>query len=310
MRVMKRLFAIAFLLLTNVSWASCPSGQEENDRTGQCVPMSGSSGNTVFGTTSVSQPSERSAAERLALVEPHFRIFKPTGDPPFPTILYFHGASNTAWHPEQEETIQRIAGEGYAVVYVDAFTGRKIGGERVRSGGLYPFETAGDVMVTVDWANQQSWIDSDRIALWGRSFGAATIMDALTLSAPDRMPLRMSEKPAIGLDTVKAIVLQSPFCMKDVFVVRVMASWKEDFSVKVPIQIILPGADNYAPVCRKILERNKANGMPVDIITYKGAGHTFTQPTDDYGNGFPDYDKEKAEDAWLQKIAFLRRLGL
>jgi dienelactone hydrolase len=307
---MKCFLTLLLLTVPFTAWG-CPEGQEEHSRSGECVPMSGSLGNTLSGTKSASQSSDWPAAKRLALVEPYFRIFKPTGEPPFPTILYFHGASDNAWHPEQEETIRRIVGEGYAVVFVDAFAGRGISGAGARGpGGLYPFEAAGDVMVAVDWANQQSWIDGDRIALWGRSFGAATIMDALTLSASDRMPLKMSEKPAIGLDTVKAIVLQSPFCMKDVFVVRVLASWKENFSVKVPIQVILPGADRYAPVCRKILERNKANDMPIDIITYKGAGHTFTQPTDDYGNGFPDYDKEKAEDAWLQKIAFLRRSGL
>ncbi|SVD00360.1 uncharacterized protein METZ01_LOCUS353214, partial [marine metagenome] len=40
---MKRLFLVlfAFLLLTNVSWASCPSGQEENERTGHCEPVQG-----------------------------------------------------------------------------------------------------------------------------------------------------------------------------------------------------------------------------------------------------------------------------
>ena len=40
---MKRipLVLFAFLLLTNVSWGSCPSGQEENDRTGHCEPVQG-----------------------------------------------------------------------------------------------------------------------------------------------------------------------------------------------------------------------------------------------------------------------------
>ena len=51
---MKRLIAIAFLLLTNVSWGSCPSGQEENDRTGHCEPVGGvqeqNASNSTFET--------------------------------------------------------------------------------------------------------------------------------------------------------------------------------------------------------------------------------------------------------------------
>ena len=43
---MKRIsaFLLAFFLLTisTVGWASCPEGQEENDRTGECVPIKGS----------------------------------------------------------------------------------------------------------------------------------------------------------------------------------------------------------------------------------------------------------------------------
>ena len=38
----KILCSIALLSMSSFAWASCPEGQEENDRTGECVPIKGS----------------------------------------------------------------------------------------------------------------------------------------------------------------------------------------------------------------------------------------------------------------------------
>ena len=45
--------------------------------------------------------------------------------------------------------------------------------------------------------------------------------------------------------------------------------------------------------------------MEIEMVKYDGAGHTFAQPVDDYGNPFPDYDARLAKDAFDRIYAFL-----
>jgi dienelactone hydrolase len=243
----------------------------------------------------------------LARLESHYRLFKPTSAPPHKTILFFHSASDVAWYPAQKAYIERIVGRGYAVVFVDMYSGRGLNGRAVRSGALLPTEIAGDVMVSFDWARRQAWVDSERIAAWGISFGATGIMDALTLSAPGSMPTGLKAKPQSDLGGLKAVILLAPWCSDDVMGFNLIASVHADFAVQVPLLAVLPGADKVSDValCRQILERNIVAGAPVHIQEYPGAGHTFAQPVDDYGNPFGDYDASVAADAEDRIFRFL-----
>ena len=252
-------------------------------------------------------PPARQPGDVLSRLEPHFRLFKPAGEAPYRTILFFHSASDMAWYPAQETFIGNIVAQGYAVVYADMYSGRGLNGKAARSGALLPKEVAGDVMVTLDWARRQSWIDGERIAAWGVSLGAAGIMDALTLAGPGRMPTGLNTKPPGGLSGLKAAVLLSPWCSNDIVGFNMLASVHDDFTASVPLLAILPSADGSSDValCREILERNRAAGATVRIQSYPGAGHTFAQPLDDYGNPFPDYDAALAADAEMHIYNFL-----
>lgn len=252
-------------------------------------------------------PTRQAPADALARLESHYRLFKPAGEAPYKTILFFHSGSDLAWYPAQQAYVENIVAHGYAVVFVDMYSGRGLHGKAVRTGALLPPEIAGDVMVTLDWAQQQSWIDGERIAAWGISLGAAGIMDALTLSGPGRMPSGLTTKPPGGASGLKAAILLSPWCSGAVMGVKLTASTGADFTAAVPALALLPGADNNSDgaLCQEIFARNKANGAVVEIQNYPGAGHTFAQALDDYGNPFGDYDAGLAADAEARIFDFL-----
>ncbi len=253
-----------------------------------------------------------SFATAKSRVEGGLKVRKPNGSGPFPTILYFHGASDTSWHPQQERYLDGFVAQGFAAVFVDMYHGRGVGGSAARSGALLPRATAGDVMVALDWVSRQSWAAPGKVGLFGISFGAATIMDALVLDAPGKMPTSLLEKPAGGLKGVKGAAMLSPWCSGDVMGFNLIKAVHEDFARRVPILAVLPEADTVSDqtLCRSILERHKAKGQSIEMIPVVGAGHTFAQEMDDYGNIFDDYDQAKAKDAWRRIHAFFKqRLG-
>ena len=262
----------------------------------------------LFGACTPRESVPTSLADARARLEAGFQVMEPEGAGPHPTVLFFHGASDMSWQPAYEDMMKGFVGQGFAVVFVDMYDGRGVSGHTVRQGDLLPRATAGDLMVAVDWVRRQPWAARDAIGLFGISFGAATIMDALVLAGPDGMPTSLLEKPAAGLAGVKAAALLSPWCSADIMGFNLIRAVHEDFAHHVPMLAILPQADSAADpaLCLEILERNAARGMEIEMVRVAAAGHTFAQPVDDYGNAFPDYDAELAADAWGRIYAFLK----
>ncbi|MBT7357188.1 MAG: hypothetical protein HN809_12405 [Rhodospirillaceae bacterium] len=253
-----------------------------------------------------------SVADASNRVVDGLKVRKPEGKGPFPTVVYFHSASNKSWYPAQETILDGFVNQGYATVFVDMYHGRGVGGQAVRSGSLLPRATAGDAFVAVDWVREQSWADQNKIGLFGISFGAATIMDTLVLSAPGKMPTSIQEKPAKGLSGVQGAALLSPWCAKDVMGFNLIKAVHEDFATQVPIIAIIPQADTVSDedLCLDILNRNKTKGASIEAVLVEGAGHTFAQEKDDYGNRFPDYNLKKSKEAWGAIYSFFKkRLG-
>ena len=155
---------------------------------------------------------------------------------------------------------------------------------------LYPSEAYDDVLVSFDWATKQPWVDKNRIALFGNSFGGGTIMDAL--SSP------VVNKSLVGLNSAKAVILKEPFCMEDqgvkgFYLVRVLNSWQDNFNVKVPTLVTQGTSDEYYPECKKILDRNIDNGAPITLSLYSGDGHTLSS--------------SKESDSWNKVFEFLEK---
>lgn len=258
-------------------------------------------------TPEESKPTSLSAAQ--IRIESGLEIRIPQGLGPFPTILYFHGASDKAWYDAQNDILNQFVQNGFAAVFVNMYKGRNATSQTVRSGALLPRATAGDVMVALDWAEKQNWVAKDKIGLFGVSFGAATIMDSLVLDALDKMPTSLLEKPSQGLSGAKAAAFLSPWCSADVMGFNLIKSVYEDFSRQLPILAVLPQSDSVSdqPLCQSILERNLKKGTPIEIVKVKGAGHAFAQRQDDYGQAFADYNAHEAGLAWQKIIGFFKQ---
>ncbi len=246
--------------------------------------------------------------EATARLEGGLRVELPDGPGPFPTILYFHGASDLAWHPGQQEILKGFAARGFAAVFVDLYHSRGIDGPAVRAGALLPRGAAGDVAIAVDWARRQAWAAPGRIGLFGISFGAATIMDALVYETPGRLPPGLKSKPSEGLRGVGAIALLAPWCAGDIMGFNLLRAVHEDFALEIPTLAVLPGADTISDqaLCKKILARNRGNGAPIEIVPVAGAGHNFAIARDDYGNAFDDFDPGKSAAAWKRIYQFFK----
>ena len=134
-------------------------------------------------------------------------------------------------------------------------------------------------------------------------------MDALVLDAPGKMPTSLNEKPKQGLKAVKAVSMLSPWCKGDVMGFNIIKAVHEDFAKQVPILAVIPTRDQESNItlCKEILERNKNNGVIVEIYLIEGAGHTFAQPMDDYGNPFPDYNPKLAKKAFDRIYNFFNK---
>jgi len=105
-------------------------------------------------------------------------IFKPPGDGPFPLVLMNHGKSIGNPHGQGRDRFIALAREfvsrGYAVVvpmrrgFSDS-TGEYIdpGCDMTEHGELQ----ANDVEAALQWLDNQSWVDRDRVIVAGQSYG-------------------------------------------------------------------------------------------------------------------------------------------
>ncbi|MBT4268966.1 MAG: prolyl oligopeptidase family serine peptidase [Deltaproteobacteria bacterium] len=260
----------------------------------------------TLSACSIGKPVMKSTAQVHAELEPGYHIFKPKGDPPYPTIMMLHGASDTAWFAVYEGWAKDFQSEGYAVVAVDSYHSRGIGGRNLRSGTLLPGERAADILVTLDWMKRQSWIKQDAIAAVGWSHGGGTILDGLVLNPPKRRPTGLIDLPESTMMDLKAVVLFYPGCLDKVMGIELMKVIENDWEETPPMLAFLPRHDEVAnmKLCARILDRHLAKGHPITYNWVNG-GHSFDQATDDYGQPFSTSDAKLKKQTWDQMFEFL-----
>ncbi|HIF92961.1 MAG TPA: hypothetical protein EYQ60_07500 [Myxococcales bacterium] len=256
------------------------------------------------------RPVEISANQALERLAPHLRVQKPQRNSPHKTVLLFHGAKpGPAWDIRYQKIMTRIQREGYAVIFVDSFASRQTTGASVFSGDLLPTETSGDVMMAIEWARNQNWVDNENIFAFGYSFGGAAVMDSLTLSAPGLKPTGLLERPETGVGGLNAIVLVSPWCKADVFGFNLIASVHKNFFVNIPTLAVQPMQDTISDqaLCSRIFSRNKNNGFPIQTLNLESAEHRFMFSTNSNGGSESHYDIDLTANVYADIFEFLRR---
>jgi len=81
--------------------------------------------------------------------------------------------------------------------------------------------------------------------------------------------------------------------VKGFYLVRVLNSWQDNFSVKVPTLVTQGTSDQYYSACKAILDRNIASGAPVTLALYSGDGHTLSSTAE--------------SDSWDRVFEFLKK---
>jgi dienelactone hydrolase len=158
---------------------------------------------------------------------------------------------------------ERLAANGYAVVFPDSFGSRGAGPQcRLRERSIRArVERVGDANAARRWLQEQPWVKKDRISLVGWSHGGAAVLWTVRarVSAQDR-----------SSDFRSAIAFY-PGCR-----------WPGEraWSARVPTLILIGRADDWTPAsaCETMVAGARGRSARVEIVTYPGAHHRFDHP--------------------------------
>ena len=143
-------------------------------------------------------------------------------------------------------------------------------------------ERAADVLVGLGRVLDTQMADPDSVVLLGWSHGAWTAMDFMTMR-PDQLPAGVSNYDG-PWPNVTAAVLYYPYC--GLGALSRVRGWAAQPSV-----LALMGAKDETvdtALCTSLLEQMKIDGLPVDMVIYPEANHSF------------DYIGRDSEKSWFR----------
>lgn len=220
----------------------------------------------------------------------HVVVPEGQGKGPFPVLIFMHGCGGVRpGHDANWATL--AAGMGFVAAVVDSNGPRGHTWQSAQSticdgNALLGQERAGDILVGLRKSLETGMADSDAVFLVGWSHGAWTVMDFMTMG-PERLPAGLSAYDG-PWPTVRGVVLYYPYC--GLGALSRVRNWKAE-----PHVLALMGAKDQTvdtAVCKEILERMKAGGLPAEIVIYPEANHSF-----DYAGRNPDKPWLRPDDA-------------
>ncbi|MDP1630082.1 MAG: prolyl oligopeptidase family serine peptidase [Caulobacter sp.] len=220
-------------------------------------------------------PGADTLAGRATLLASGVRVLKPAGTGPFPVALQMHGCAGS--QPFQNSYAAAAVKAGVAVVIVDSFKPRGMsrldGSLFVCTGAtLRGAQRAGDLHAMLHWLKAQPWADADRVLAAGWSHGGWTIMDAFSQGpGAARMTGLRDADPAL-LGAVKGAFLVYPYAS-----FPSLTSARGWQGHRPRVFAVLGGKDQVVGTAGplKALNRLKADGLSVDVLTFPDATHAF-----------------------------------
>jgi dienelactone hydrolase len=195
-------------------------------------------------------------------------LYKPAGPGPHPAVVALHGCSgltDKTGRPSERHADwgERLAAMGYIVLFPDSYGSRGMNaqcknGEREIAPSR---ERVADAKAALAYLDNRADVKHAAISLMGWSNGGSSVLYAVEpKNAPKEMP-----------DFAKAVALY-PGCR----VPLESAHWRS----RVPLLILIGAADDWTPAapCRDLAAAARAQGEPVEIVTYPGAYHDFDHP--------------------------------
>ncbi len=187
-------------------------------------------------------------------------LHRPAATGPGPAVVLLHTCAGL--RPHVTAWAQWLAREGYVALIVDSFTPRGAANVCATLGNPTVHEVAWDAMGALGYLRGQPFVDPDRIAVMGWSYGAMAALDAS----------RANFIQMAGGRGFRAAVPFYPHCSY------------LSFDTAVPVLLLLAGSDDWTPsgACVERATALQREGRPIAWHVYRGATHGFDQA--DLGN--------------------------
>jgi dienelactone hydrolase len=219
-------------------------------------------------------------------------VYRPKGPGPFPGIVLLHGCDGIRGN--DSKWAEWLVTLGYVAVLPDSLSPRRVS-TACGGGGLTFREHALDGLGALAYLRSHPNVIPTKVAVMGWSHGGASTL----ISASARF---INATHPIGGGYQAAIAFY-PSCVAF-----------QDGNLATPLLMLMGGADDWTPP-ERCVERGTAlqtAGTPVEWKIYKGAKHTFDEPSPNRivrisGRKYHlEYDRTAAKDAHDQVQRFLR----
>ncbi|CAN5366674.1 dienelactone hydrolase family protein [soil metagenome] len=204
------------------------------------------------------------------------KVFKPSGNGPFPVALILHGCGGKT---PFLEAYARVAVEaGYAAVVVDSFKPRGMSTLDAKlfvctGATLQGLKRSGDIFAMLTWLEGQSWADHTHVFLAGWSHGGWSIMDGYAIGANAARATGVVDADPLKLRSrVKGALLVYPYAAYP------SLTSSRGWGVQGPkVFSVIGGKDQVvgSKSPQKALDRLKRDGLAVDTLVYADATHAF-----------------------------------
>lgn len=232
------------------------------------------------------QKSGQTVAEQ-ARVTLSGELYRPAGRGPFPAVVLLHPCSGRLPRHVEDADAARYLALGYALLVVDSFGSRGI--TEGCSGHGLSVDVVMDAYGALLYLAGLSFIDADRIAIVGYSYGAAAALSAVAFDGVGRL---FDQR-------FQAAVAYYPPCDG------------QAAAVAVPTLIVIGELDGWAPVkdCRAMMARRRGLGAPLRLVVYPDVHHAFNldlQARRYYGHRL-EFNESADRAAWAETVAILRQ---
>ena len=204
------------------------------------------------------------------------KVFKPSGNGPFPVALILHGCGGKT--PFLEDYARVAVQAGYAAVVVDSFKPRGMSTLDAKlfvctGAALQGLKRSGDIFAMLTWLESQPWADHTRVFLAGWSHGSWSIMDGYAIGVnAARATGVVDADPAKLRARVKGTLLVYPYSSYPS-----LTSSRGWGTYGPKVFSVIGGKDRVVGdrYPRKALDRLKRDGLSVDTVFYPDATHAF-----------------------------------
>ena len=224
------------------------------------------------------QPDPDTPAQRLARLEPHWRLLRPTTPGPHPVAVLLSGCDGV--RDNMDYWARKITALGRAALILDSHAPRGLDEAQVwravcAAQVLPGSERAGDLAVALAALRDMPGIDATQVVVLGASHGGWTAMELLHALAEGAPPPGLTDWPAPP-DSLAAqlgpVVLLYPYCG---LVSRADGPWPAG----VRVLMLLAGRDAITDpdACRVMASGQLARGTDLTLRIEPKANHGFDQ---------------------------------